>query len=265
VAEEALGHGAYGYVIKPFSSNEILINVANGLRRRQLEIESRRHRELLEQAVRDRTAALTSSLKELRHSREETIERLARAAETRDDATGRHIKRVSLYCHLLARAIGLDGDRCELIRIVSPLHDIGKIAIPDRILLKPGPLTAEERTIMQGHAEAGYHMLLGSGEELLDLAATIARTHHERYDGAGYPCRLAGTGIPIEGRIAGVADAFDALTSDRVYRPAVPLEETLEVMRAGRGTQFDPEVLDAFLDSLGEVVRIDGLAGTTTA
>jgi putative two-component system response regulator len=260
VAEQALERGAYGYVIKPFSSNEILINVANGIRRRKLEVESRRHRELLEQAVLERTAALNTSLVELRRSREETIERLARAAETRDDATGLHITRVSRYCHTLARLLGLDPDRCELIRIVSPLHDIGKIAIPDRILLKPGPLSPGERAIMQGHAEAGHRMLLGSGEDLLELAALLAWTHHERYDGAGYPRRLAGTEIPIEGRIAAVADVFDALTSDRVYRPALALEEALEIIRAGRGTQFDPDVLDAFLGSLDEVVRIRDLA-----
>ena len=193
---------------------------------------------------------------DLRHSREETIYRLARAAELRDQETGQHIERVSRYCSLLAERLGIDPARGELLRLASPLHDVGKIAIPDRILLKPGTFTPEERRQMEAHAELGYRMLADSGHELLELAALVALTHHERFDGTGYPQGLAGADIPVEGRILAVADVFDALTSDRVYRPAMALDETLAILADGRGSHFDPLVLDAFLDSLPTVVSI---------
>jgi putative two-component system response regulator len=134
---------------------------------------------------------------------------------------------------------------------------VGKIGIPDEILLKPGPLTRAERTIMQDHPEIGYRLLTGSGSDLLETAATIAWTHHERWNGAGYPRRLARHAIPIEGRITAVMDVFDALTHDRVYRPAMTLEKALHIVSAGRATQFDPRVLDAFLDTLDEPLALD--------
>jgi putative two-component system response regulator len=249
IAEQALTQGAYGYIIKPFTPNELLIGMANALRRRNLEIESRARHEALEEIVRARTAAL-------RASHEETIRRLASAAEFRDEATGRHIERMSRICELLAHKAGLGRERCELVRIASPLHDVGKIGIPDRILLKPGSLTSAEWDVMRRHTEIGRDLLGGAGAELLDLAALIAWTHHEKVDGSGYPRGLAGRTIPLEGRIAAVADVFDALTSERVYRPAVPMDEALETMRAGRGTHFDAEVLDLFLDGLDDVLEM---------
>ena len=142
------------------------------------------------------------------------------------------------------------------------MHDVGKIAIPDRILLKPGPLDAEERKVIQTHAEIGYRMLAGSGSEMLDLAASIAWTHHEHFDGGGYPRGLAGANIPVEGRIAAVADVFDALTSDRVYRPAFTVDDAIEEMQLLRGTQFDPAVLDVLVDSLEEVLEVKSMYGT---
>jgi putative two-component system response regulator len=257
LANAALELGAYGYVVKPFRPSELSIAVANALRRRRLEIENRDHRERLEETVLEKTSALREAVaglevkeRQLQESREETIRRLARAAEFRDRDTGGHIDRVSQICGLLARRLGLDVDRAELLRIASPLHDIGKIAVPDRVLLKPGPLSPDERAQMERHAEAGYWMLAGSGQPLLDLAALVAWTHHERYDGTGYPRGLAGEEIPIEGRIVAVADVFDALTSDRVYRPALSGEEALRVLRQGRGTHFDAVVLDAFFELL---------------
>jgi putative two-component system response regulator len=262
-AEAALEHGAYGYVLKPFKPNELVINVVNALRRRTLEIESRNHREELEQTVLERTSSLRDTISqletseaEMRRLREETIRRLSSAAESRDQETGQHIVRMSLYCALLARLAGIDADRAELLRIASPMHDVGKIGIPDRILLKPGRLSEEERIVMQAHTEVGHRILAGSNEELLDLAALLALTHHERIDGAGYPHGLAGEEIPIEGRIAAVADVFDALTSDRVYRPAFRPEEAREMMLEGRGTQFDARLLDLFLDSWQDVLAI---------
>jgi diguanylate cyclase (GGDEF)-like protein len=201
-------------------------------------------------------ARLRTTESELQLSRAEMIRRLAFAAEFRNAETGRHTERMSHYCELLARKLELGDERCELIRLASALHDVGKIAIPDRILLKPSGLTQSERHVMERHAEIGHRLLANSSSELLDVAATIALTHHERYDGTGYPRKLAGEAIPLEGRIASVADVFDAITSNRVYRPALPLDEAIEVMREGRGAQFDPLVLDLFLEAVGDVRAI---------
>ncbi|MDX6660527.1 MAG: cyclic di-GMP phosphodiesterase [Solirubrobacteraceae bacterium] len=194
----------------------------------------------------------------LRRSREETIRRLSRAAEFRDDETGAHIERVSHYCELIAVRLGLGPELCEQMRIASPMHDVGKIGVADAILLKRGPLDADQRAEMERHADIGYRILAGSGAELLDLAATIARTHHERFDGSGYPRGLEGEEIPLEGRIAAVADVFDALTSDRPYRPRFSRAEAVEMMRADRGSHFDPRVLDAFLGAEDEISAIAG-------
>jgi putative two-component system response regulator len=271
-ADVAIELGAYGYVLKPFKPNELIINVGNALRRRALEIDNRGHRERLEQTVLDRTAALRDTIAqletsetELRRLREETIRRLSWAAEFRNQETGEHIVRMSLYCTLLARVAGLDADRAEMIRIASPMHDVGKIGVPDRILLKSGRLTEDERKVMQGHTEIGHRILAGSGVELLDLAALMALTHHERMDGTGYPRGLSGDEIPIEGRITAVADVFDALTSDRIYRQAFQPDEARATMLEGRGTQFDAALLDLFFDSFDDVLAIRRSAGTGTA
>jgi putative two-component system response regulator len=270
IAEKALELGTYGYVIKPFYNNELLINIANALRRRRLEIENRGSRMSLEASVRERTSelektvqALRRSEEEVRQSQKETIYRLSRAAEFRDGDAAPHIESMSHYCYLLAQRLGL-GRTCELLYLASPLHDVGKVGIPDRILLKPGPLDAAEREIMQGHAEIGYRMLAGSGTELLEFAAGVAWTHHEHFDGGGYPRGLAGENIPVEGRIAAVADVFDALTSDRVYRPAFTVEHAIDEMRSLRGTQFDPAILDKFLRSLDDVLEVKTLYGGRT-
>ena len=271
-AEVAIELGAYGYVLKPFKPNELIINVGNALRRRTLEIENRNHREMLEQTVLARTTALRATIAqlessdtELRRLREETIRRLSWAAEFRNQETGEHIVRMSLYCALLARLAGLDAERAELIRIASPMHDVGKIGIPDRILLKPGRLSAEEREVMEAHTEMGHRILAGSGVELLDLAAEMALTHHERIDGTGYPRALDGDAIPVEGRICAIADVFDALTSDRVYRQAFQPDEARELMLQGRSTQFDADLLDLFVASFDDVLAIRRAAGTGTS
>src|ERR671911_622272 len=207
-------------------------------------------------ALRDTIAQLESSDAELRRLREETIRRLSWAAEFRNQETGEHIVRMSLYCALLARLAGLDAERTEDIRIASPMHDVGKIGIPDRILLKPGRFTDDERAVMEAHTEMGHGILAGSGVELLDLAAVMALTHHERIDGTGYPGRLTGDAIPIEGRICAVADVFDALTSDRVYRQGFQPDEARGMMLEGRGTQFDAGLLDLFFGSFEDVLAI---------
>jgi putative two-component system response regulator len=213
--------------------------------------------------VKDRTADLWDAIarleraeRDLRTSREETIERLAIAAEFRHDETAQHIQRMSRYCALLARNAGMDSERSETIRVASLMHDVGKIGIPDYILLKPGPLTPDERAIMQQHTDIGFRILAGSSSELLATAADIAWTHHERVDGSGYPRGLKGEAIPIEGRIAAIADVFDALSSDRAYKTAFSLVTAVEGMRKARGTHFDPELLDVFLNSIDEVLEI---------
>lgn len=263
LANAALDMGAFGYVIKPFEANEVLINVANALRRRKLEIENSMHRENLEEVVRTRTIALQQALdwlerseKELRLSREETIQRLAIAAEFRDSATAQHIQRMSHYCELLARRFGLSPDRCDLIRTASPMHDIGKIGTPDHVLLKPGKFTPEEFNVIAQHAEIGYRILGGSDAELLKVAAVIAWTHHERWDGSGYPRNLKGDTIPIEGRIASIADAFDALTTERVYKPAFPFEHAVDLMVKHKAQHFDPDLIDVFMGSIDDIRRI---------
>ena len=263
LANAALDVGAFGYIVKPFESNEVLIDVANALRRRRLELENRYHRENLEDIVRTRTLALQQALewlerteKELRLSREETIQRLAIAAEFRDNATAQHVQRMSHYCELLASKAGLSPERCDLIRTASTMHDIGKIGTPDHVLLKPGKFTEEEFGVIAQHAEIGYRILSGSDAELLKVAAMIAYTHHERFDGTGYPRRLKGETIPIEGRIAAIADAFDALTTQRVYKPAFELGHAIDLMRKHRSAHFDPELLDTFIASTDELTRI---------
>ncbi len=256
IATQALEMGAYGYVIKPFERNEVLINVANGLRLRRLEMENRAHREHLEMLVAERTRELEEAEQEVRMSREETIQRLAKAAEFRDDETAQHTFRMSEYCKMMAVKLGFPEERCELIRMASPLHDVGKIGTPDHILLKPGKLTAEEFEIIKQHTLIGYRILSSSQSELLEVASVIAWTHHEKYDGNGYPRGLVGQDIPLEGRIAAICDVFDALTSDRVYKKAFSIEQAVEILREGKGSHFDPELLDLFLDSMDDVLQI---------
>lgn len=257
LAQSVLELGAYGYLVKPFKRHEVQINVANALGRRRLELENRDHRALLEQRVEART-------QELRRSREETIRRLSLAIEFRSRETGEHVERIGNGAALIARRLRLNPGRCELIRLAAPLHDVGKIGISDEILLKPEPLTAAERERMENHAEIGYRLLTGSGSDLLETAATIAWTHHERWDGIGYPRRLSGEAIPVEGRITAVMDVFDALTHDRVYRPAMTMDRALETIRAGRESHFDPAIVDAFLASLDELLALDRTGASAT-
>ncbi len=268
-AAAATDLGAYGYVMKPFEANEILIAAANALRRRELEIENRIHRQHLENLVAERTSDLTATVERLslteralRASQEEVIMRLAFAAEFRDSTTGAHINRMSRTCELLARRSGLGHQRAELIRIASPMHDIGKIGVPDEILRKPGKLTASEMDEMRKHPVIGSEILAGSDSELLRLGGLIALTHHERWDGAGYPRQLARTDIPVEGRIVAIADVFDALTSERSYKPAFDVDHSVAIMTEERGSHFDPELLDVFLTIVDEVVGLSRDTGT---
>ena len=257
LAQTALEYGAYGYLTKPVRRNDLVIAVINALRRRELEIARRAEHAQLSRTVIERTSDLERTIDrldvaslQLARSREETIRQLAHAVELRHFETGDHVERMSRYCGVLASRVGLDS---ESMRIASQMHDIGKIGVPDAILLKPGPLTANERQQMERHALFGYDLLRKSSSETLKLASVIALTHHERFDGTGYPNGLVGEEIPLEGRIAAVADVFDALTTDRVYRTAMSIPVAIATMRAEGDRHFDPHLLDAFFGGLDDV------------
>ena len=257
IAQVAIDFGAYGYLSKPVRRTEVLIGVMNALRRRDMEVRERATRENLERIVERRTGELCDAVARVQAAagqgrilQAETIHRWAVSSEHRDPGIAGHVKRVSHYCAVLGHAFELDA---ESLGLASVLHDVGKLAIPDSILLKQGPLTTDERLAVETHANVGCEMLRDSCSSLLDLAAVIARTHHEKFDGSGYPAGLAGTDIPLEGRITAVVDVFDALTSDRVYRRGWSVESAIAWITAERGTHFDPGVVDAFALSLDDV------------
>jgi putative two-component system response regulator len=263
IGKTVLRAGAYGYISKPVDPDSLSIAVVNALERRRLELAELANRQRLEEMVAERTRdlwqanlQLERAMADIIKSQEETVERLVAAAEFRDDETAQHIQRMSRYAEVVAR--GLSGDRVwsARVRLASVMHDVGKIGIPDAILRKPGKLDDREWKVMQTHAEIGSRILAGSDSELLQSASEIALTHHERWDGTGYPHQLSGKDIPLAGRIAAVADVFDALTSDRVYRKAFSIPKAIQMMREGRGSHFDPEALDALLDSMDEVLGI---------
>ena len=190
---------------------------------------------------------------------EEVLERLARAGRFRDEETAEHVERMSRSCGLIARALGWDVTACSNLRAASAMHDIGKVGVPDAILRKPGALTPDERAQIEAHAQIGHDILTGSADEVLALAATVALTHHEAWDGTGYPRRLAQEEIPQAGRVAAVADVFDALTHDRVYRRAYSVEEAVRRLRRDSGKRFDPDVVEAFMEILPDVEQVQRL------
>ena len=238
--QRALSEGAHDFLTKPLDAVEVLLRTRNLLKLRFLEIGWRRQNLNLEAGVRERT-------EDLQRARLEMLERLAVAAEYRDDASGEHTRRVGRTSALIADALGLDEDGTEQIRHAATLHDIGKIGIPDRILLKPGRLTPEEREIMETHVSIGRAILSGSSSPLLVEAEQIAYTHHEWWDGSGYASGMAGNEIPLAGRIVAVADVFDALTHERPYKEPMPVEAAVAEIRSLTGRHFDPQVVEAFL------------------
>lgn len=197
-------------------------------------------------------------------SRLEILYRLARAAELKDGDTADHIERIGVMAGHLARLAGLPGEFALLLRHAAPMHDVGKIGIPDAILKKPGPLTDAEWEVMRTHATIGAEILSGSGIQLLDLAAEVALTHHERFDGTGYPRGLKGTTIPMTGRIVAIVDFFDALTMDRCYRSARPVAEVAKAIEREAGRHFDPDLVAIFIEHIGEFVRLKTQASAET-
>jgi PAS domain S-box-containing protein len=201
-------------------------------------------------------AAQEEAIDELRLSRQETVERLAKAVEAHDFTTGEHVERMARVAAFLGAHLGLDAELVQLLRLAAPMHDVGKIATPGELLRKPGPLTPDERIEVNRHTTVGHAILADSKSEVLRLAASIALTHHERFDGSGYPLGLAGEQIPLEGRITAVADVFDALLSDRPYRPAFTVDEAVETIRQSSGSHFDPEIVELLLDHLDEALAL---------
>lgn len=259
----ALLAGLTDFLVKPFDPVEARTRIAALLGRRFLQMELTRQKDALEEKVRVRTEELWATINRLerahqdvRLAQEETITSLSIAAELRDDETSRHIERMSSYCAIVARGLELGDHLAETMRLAAKMHDIGKIGVPESIVTKPARLSAAEFGSMKRHCEIGMDILRGATSELAVMAASIAWTHHERIDGSGYPRRLVGEQIPLEGRVAAVADVFDALTTDRNYRKAFTLTGALNMIKQGRGSLFDEAVTDTFMDHIDEVLGV---------
>ena len=245
----ALSAGARDYIEKPFDITEVTQRISNMLEIRLLHNQVRDQNLVLEEKVRMRTH-------ELEETRREAILRLGRAAEYRDNETGMHVIRMSRLSAKLAKEIGLSDDECQLILQASPMHDVGKIGIPDEILLKPGKLDEAEWVIMKKHPEIGAGILSGSESKIIQLAETISLTHQERWDGSGYPNNLKGEEIPLVGRVVAICDVFDALTSKRYYKEAFSIEKAMEIIEQASGKDFEPYLVDTFKKVLPEMIRI---------
>lgn len=268
---EALQLGATDFLSKPVDPSDLVVRVQNALMVKRHHDHLANYAIELERQVRERT-------KQIEKSREQIIHCLARAAEYRDNETGEHVIRVGKYCSVIANQLGFGPEYCRQIELAAQLHDVGKIGIPDSVLLNPGKLNNEEFDVMKTHcglgmeimepladsegervrrhADMGGFIMDGVDSPMLELAAVIARTHHEKWDGTGYPFQLSGDSIPIEGRICCVADVYDALCSERPYKPKFPIKKCLEIMLSERGTRFDPVVLDAFFERIQDIEKI---------
>lgn len=250
---QALAGGARDFLTKPLDLVEVELRVRNLLEARLVQLELEDHNRRLEVRVRERTA-------ELDRARLEVLQRLALAAEFRDDATQEHAERVGRAAAAIGRELGLGAEEVELLRSAAPLHDVGKIGVPDHVLLKPGRLTPEEFAAVRAHTTIGAQLLSGSQSPVLRMAERIALTHHERWDGGGYPQGTRGERTDLVGRIVAVADVFDALVHPRPYKAAWPRERALAEIATQRGRQFDPDVVDPFLTVQGEVAGPEGVA-----
>jgi putative two-component system response regulator len=270
---QALNLDAADLLNKPIQLDDLVARIRSVLRTKHLADKLKEQNELLEQRVQERTAELAAS-------RLDILWRLGKAAEYRDEETGNHVVRVASYSHLVAKALGLNDDYCSTLFLAAPLHDVGKIGVSDSILLKPGKLSGQEWIAMKRHCEMGYSILtdpckfsnvvtrysrsessfcldMRTKNPVIEMAASIAISHHEKWDGNGYPRGVSKDSIPIEGRIVAIADVYDALRSQRPYKKALPVSRSLEIVRDGAGSHFDPNVVDAFLGNLSEIEALE--------
>lgn len=241
--------GGSDYVTKPFHARELIARVENLIKLKYFE-------DYQEEKILETLAEVEKLNIEIVATQKEVIFTLGAVVEARSKETGQHIKRVAEYSYLFAKLYGLEEDEAQLIKLASPMHDIGKVAIPDSILNKPGKLTVEEFEIMKTHAQVGYDMLSMTSRPILNTAALIAGNHHEKFNGTGYPKGLIGEAIPIEGRITALADVYDALGSERVYKKAWKDEAIYELLRAEQGKHFDPKLIDLFFENLSDFLQI---------
>jgi putative two-component system response regulator len=260
---KAFEAGADDFLSKPIDQVELRARVQSLLKVKMFNDHMVNYQKILESEVDKRTRQLSQAFEELKSAVDkikqaslDTTFRLAQAAESRDGETGCHIKRIGYYSAAMAKVMGLPAQDVELILYASPMHDIGKIGVPDRILLKPGPLDAEEWNVMKLHTTIGGKILSNSDSYVIQMAERIALTHHEKWDGSGYPDGLKGSQIPLWGRISAIVDVFDALTNNRPYRKALPIDQSLDILKKSTGTHFDPEVSEVFFSIEEQILSI---------